>query len=73
MTTVINDDFYDHQMLKQLDKKSGSSFPIIATCKPWAMRGFDYRAKTFGVCLVVDKGFESQRDRDQGLARVGRF
>jgi len=36
------------------------------------MRGFDYRAKTFGVCLIVDQGFDSPADVDQGLARVGR-
>ena len=37
------------------------------------MRGIDYRARRKGICLVVDKPFPSERDKIQGLARVGRF
>ena len=37
------------------------------------MRGSDFRTSLTGICLVVDQGFESSRDAQQGLARVGRY
>lgn len=71
--TVIDQDFVDHSMLKNLDKKFNETHhSILVTSWDDAMRGFDYRAKTFGVCLIVDRGFCSPEDVDQGLARVGR-
>jgi len=37
------------------------------------MRGTDFRAPKYGICLIVAKAFESDRDAEQALARVGRF
>jgi hypothetical protein len=36
------------------------------------MRGFDYRAKTTGIALVLAKSFRYEREAIQGLNRVGR-
>ena len=36
------------------------------------MRGVDYRQRS-GLCLIVAKSFKTNRDRDQGLMRVGRY
>lgn len=69
----IGEGFTDHERLKDLGKKGEQHFPIVVTSKAWAMRGVDYRAKEFGIYLVINQGFETQRDCDQGLARVGRF
>jgi len=66
-------DSSEFKKLKDLDTKDRHQFPIIVTSKARAMRGLDYRAKKFKICLVVDYGFESQRDCDQGLAQVGRL
>ena len=70
---IIDENFSDHEKLKDLDTKERHQFPLIVTSQAWAMRGLDYRAKKCSICLVVDQGFESQRDCDQGLARVGRL
>jgi hypothetical protein len=37
------------------------------------MRGFDYRAESVGITLVVAKSFVNEREAIQGLNRVGRF
>jgi hypothetical protein len=37
------------------------------------MRGFDYLALRTGLCLIVSRSFSSQREADQGLARIGRY
>jgi hypothetical protein len=37
------------------------------------MRGFDYRAESIGITLVVAKSFINEREAIQGLNRVGRF
>jgi len=37
------------------------------------MRGNDFRSPINGICLIVAKSFESDRDAEQALARVGRF
>jgi hypothetical protein len=37
------------------------------------MRGFDYRAKTKGITLILAASFTNQRQALQGLCRVGRF
>ena len=37
------------------------------------MRGVDYRSDGKGLLLVINKTFTTNRDAEQGLARVGRF
>jgi hypothetical protein len=37
------------------------------------MRGFDYRAESVGIALVIAKSFVNDREAIQGLNRVGRF
>ena len=39
----------------------------------FGMRGFDYRAQTKGITLVLAAPFANQREAMQGLNRVGRF
>ena len=36
------------------------------------MRGTDLRGGIRGLSLVVNRGFQSKRDADQGLMRIGR-
>ena len=36
------------------------------------MRGLDFRGRKLGICLIVQQPFASERDCQQGLARVGR-
>lgn len=72
-TIVLDSDFKDHDRLRRLDAETVEHYPVVLTAEDWAMRGMDFRAVKLGICLIVDKGFETQRDADQGLARVGRF
>lgn len=37
------------------------------------MRGFDYRAPSKGITLIIAKLFKSKRDYNQALLRVGRY
>ena len=37
------------------------------------MRGTDFRSAKIGICLIIARAFDTLRDADQGLARVGRF
>jgi len=37
------------------------------------MRGFDYRAPSKGIALIIAKLFKSKRDYNQALLRVGRY
>jgi hypothetical protein len=64
-------------MLRELDSGSSEAndfrYKLIIATDPFAMRGFDYRAKTVGITLVVAKSFAHEREAIQGLNRVGRF
>jgi hypothetical protein len=46
-------------MLKNLDEKvTDGHHRILVTSKREVMRGFDFRAKRFGICLIVDNAFD---------------
>jgi hypothetical protein len=64
-------------MLRELDsgnsEPTGFRYKLIIATDPFAMRGFDYRAKTTGITLVIAKSFAHEREAIQGLNRVGRF
>jgi len=37
------------------------------------MRGLDFRARKFGMALVINASFSCPREKSQGMNRVGRF
>jgi len=37
------------------------------------MRGYDYRAPTKGITLIIGASFNNYRELYQGLSRVGRY
>jgi len=60
--------------LRQLDDKAfNGDYKILIVTEASLMRGTDFRSPKYGICLIVAKSFESDRDADQALARVGRF
>ena len=64
----------DPLALKQLDDRdSESNHKLLVVTDECIMRGTDFRAQSKGICLILAKGFSSQRDADQGLMRVGRY
>ena len=69
---MIDSNFTNHKLLRDLDTRISDRHQIIATSDEALMRGFDFRAKVNGICLIVDNSFCTQRDADQALARVGR-
>ena len=69
---VTADDSADS--LRQLNiKPAGTLYRILLITDEMLMRGYDYRGHERGLTLILDQSFESQRDVDQGLARVGRY
>jgi hypothetical protein len=53
------------EFIRNLDKRHGSGkFNLCYTSDPATMRGFDYRSRDHGICLVIAKSFESHRDFD---------
>jgi hypothetical protein len=52
---------------------SEGKYPIVVVADEAMMRGVDYRSDGKGLLLVVAKSFSTNRDAEQGLARVGRF
>jgi hypothetical protein len=58
------------ETLRNLDKLKNT---ILIVTEMDLMRGVDYRAYMRGMELYLMKGFQHERDRDQGLGRVGRF
>jgi len=68
------DDRTEPSTLRKLDEKnlSGNHKILIVTESSY-MRGTDFRAPTHGITLILAKSFESERDAEQALARVGRF
>ena len=63
----------DSASLRRLDEKTTGDYyrVLLATC-PESIRGVDYRGRARGICLILDKGLESQRELCQALSRVGR-
>jgi hypothetical protein len=62
--------------LADLDNQTqadGSFLVMLAIDQAVAMRGIDYRAPQYGICLVLAATFENQRELSQGCYRVGRF
>ena len=45
---------------------------VLVAETPDVLRGLDYRGRHKGICLILDRGFSSQREVEQALARVGR-
>jgi hypothetical protein len=66
----INDEY-----LRTLDNRAVPDGPhaLIVAPDSFGMRGFDYRAKTKGITLIIAAPFSNQRQALQGLNRVGRF
>ena len=63
----------DDASLRQLNVRANASHHrVLIADKPEVMRGFDYRGGFKGITLLIDRGFESQREAEQALARVGR-
>ena len=58
--------------LQQLVNSEGK-YPIVVVADEAMMRGVDYRSDGKGLLLVVAKSFSTNRDAEQGLARVVRF
>ena len=64
----------DPLALKQLDvRDQESNHKLLVITGECIMRGTDFRAQSKGICLILAKGFSTQRDADQGLMRVGRY
>ena len=64
----------DPLALQQLDVKDlESNHKLLVVTDECIMRGTDFRAQSKGICLILAKGFSTQRDADQGLMRVGRY
>lgn len=65
----INDEF-----LRKLDNRpSEGQHTLIVASSSFGMRGFDYRAETKGITLIIADSFSTYRSAMQGLTRVGRF
>ena len=63
----------DASELRGLDKRDELRMhKVLIAIDSQVMRGFDYRSPTKPICLILAKGFESQRDAEQALSRVGR-
>ena len=68
------DQLTDAATFRECDKREeGQRFTTFLVDDPQLMRGTDWRSPAVGLALVLDKGFESQRDLQQALARTGRF
>ena len=52
---------------------ANGNYPIVIVADEAMMRGVDYRSDAKGLLLVINKTFTTNRDAEQGLARVGRF
>ena len=52
---------------------ANGNYPIVIVADEAMMRGVDYRSDGKGLLLVINKTFTTNRDAEQGLARVGRF
>jgi hypothetical protein len=63
----INED-----LLRSMDTSTTNPYQLVIATDSFAMRGFDYRAKTIGIALVLAKSFRYEREAIQGLNRVGR-
>jgi hypothetical protein len=48
-------------------------YPVLVACDMFGMRGIDYRSRSVPLHLIIAKSFASERNRDQGLNRCGRF
>jgi hypothetical protein len=59
-------------LLRSMDTIDSNLYQLVIATDPFAMRGFDYRAKTTGIALVLAKSFRHEREAIQGLNRVGR-
>jgi hypothetical protein len=57
-------------LLRSMD--TSNPYQLVIATDPFAMRGFDYRAKTIGIALILAKSFRYEREAIQGLNRVGR-
>ena len=56
-----------------LNVDNNGNYPIVIVADEAMMRGVDYRSDGKGLLLVIQKTFTTNRDAEQGLARVGRF
>ena len=72
--TILVDQLTDPSTLRQCDKRQdGDRYTTFIISDEALTRGSDWRSPDVGMALVLDRGFESQRDLQQALARVGRF
>ena len=68
------DDRTEPSALRQLDEKThNGNHKILIVTEAGQMRGTYFRSPIYVICLIVAKSFESDRDAEQALARVGRF
>jgi hypothetical protein len=65
-------DLINENLLRSMDTTTLTSYQLVIATDPFAMRGFDYRAKAIGIALVLAKSFRYEREAIQGLNRVGR-
>ena len=64
----------DHKALRNIETLDNKgNYPLILITESQKMRGTDLRAENKGICLVIARPFETERDLEQWLARVGRF
>lgn len=53
----------EYESLRLLDDKHKSGkFKLLYTTDCSTMRGFDYRARNYGISLVIADSFETERD-----------
>ena len=72
--TVLVDQLTDASTLRHCDKRQdGDRYTTYIVSDEALTRGTDWRSPDVGMALVLDRGFESERDLQQALARVGRF
>ncbi len=61
------------QLLRSLDQRNANDrHEVLVTGDPHVMRGLDFRGGAKGICLILDRGMESEREVYQSLHRVGR-
>ena len=60
--------------LRALDYKTSNGLHrILVVSEPSLMRGTDFRAPANGICLIVKKSFDCERDFKKALTCVGRY
>ena len=52
--------------LRQMDKKSGSHYPVYLINEEYGIRGLDFRApnNNGGICMIICSAFSKMRNRN---------